>query len=1389
MVFVNRFLLRFYCLLILLLSTFGNSQENINVEFKDYHTAQITNAIAAKNNNFFISADQSGKILLYDTKDFSFKKTLRQASGIPIEKLKLIRNDSLLVFTQKFEYSDGKTDSIFSLRLHDNKIVYKSLLKGNVFIEQQDDVIMTCSHNGYINVLEVLDINFQPITKTFPLHNVTLAAFEPENHQIAYVNNLISLQKSIVLASPKTGKNLIDLEVPKNQHIVHLFFDSKTKDLYTIVVKTDTKKLDIFNLSANPAFSNPVFSTEFDLSKYVKVSAKNIKDSHVVAITSTSNFPYYPFLLTKNGDKFNSEYIKYPNGINNSTFLNTKNSIVFFESTNKDFSGIKKFNIYNLTNKTISNSYPNITTNPYSGTFLPDNNWMVLGKELNNKTIITSWEHQLKLYESGTFSNRFGKLDYANYLEAKHQVKEFTTANFIFDKRNGIHPFHGYKIKGEYNNDYAFYNYDLINDKVTKIANEQPNHKTIIDYNYKQNMLLLSQQLYINNGYVDPQKFILLKNNNANTLKGTYKFGKFSVNGDYLLTISDKNIVKVYQTKTLKTVYEEKLTDGSYSIFNMDDTNFAVSIKHNIFDINKCNKETLVVAQDTITKDFSTQKLDCSFINDISYVKDKVAIIMEGFGLLFNNKTYTFPITEFPEHVSLNKDGSKLMLSFNNGKITVYDTENFNPLGTTIHPDKNSHIFLSSEGFYFSNTNPENYLIATKDNESIPLTEIENTNFKPKEILSIFGTPNQSYLVALEKALQLKSKNLFATTIKKETEDKPVIEDSNVPADLFVLSIGVSDYMQSDFNLTFADKDALDIAKIYGTLDVKTKAFYDTKFHGKKYDLIDRTQTTITSLNKYNEQFTSVSNLRCVSTDAKYWLENDYGKYYLWDFSVGTTEPIEMPEGFKEKSYSFVKSVYIKPDNSGFYLKSDNLIYTYSFSTKTFTDFTLPFEYLNSESIVPIINNRWLYFETHYDGITHESKISIAKNNTSEIEKEHQINLEKYYYTNTKNERVLETENEDYNFTFKAVSSNGKHIIYNSYKNNLYYINLEEKEPIPIKINVRSPIERYYDVYISEDGKSFSVVSNMSDDFKYEIKQFSISGELKNTITLKDDDQLNLKALTCFNNNPLWIKASDPLVEEEFIDSNKLIIANQPHSFNNTFVKYLTNNKASTENIKRELSTFFKTTKPNDQVIVFLAGHGVLDKDLNYYFAPHDMDFNNVALNGISLNFILDNLKTIASKHKLLLMDSCHSGNTLDMENSEVVIIDESKDPNKRGSKARRTSIQPQFKVSDVVSTLFEDFLSTSGITILSASSGEDVAYENKELGNGAFTSAYINILKSELAGTTYIKAISEEHLKQSIVLTEELLEQLLKEVMITTKGKQVPDLREISKTAKIKIW
>jgi len=896
----------------------------------------------------------------------------------------------------------------------------------------------------------------------------------------------------------------------------------------------------------------------------------------------------------------------------------------------------------------------------------------------------------------------------------------------------------------------------------------------------------LSQQVYYNNGYTEPQEFILIKDNNPTTLKETYKFGKFSVNGDFLLTITAKNSIKVYETTSLKTVFEKQLTDGSYSIFNMDDTNFAVSNNYRTIDFNSCNKESFIIAQDTLTKSYSSQKVDCSVIKDISYANDKVAIIMEGYGLVLNSKMHQFPISEFPEHVSLNSDGSKLMISFNNGKIIVYDTENFNPLGTTIHPDKNSHVFLSSEGHYFSNINPEDYIIASKNNQTVALEDIENQFFKPKEVLSVFGTPNKTYVESLEKALQLKSENLYATSIDENVGNDRIIEDSKLPANLFVLSIGVSDYKQTDFNLTFADKDAIDIAKLYGNLTDKELYNYNTKFYGDNFNLINSDSTIVSNIKKYSD-ISAVYELYPVSMDNSYWIENTYGKFYLWNFNTQTTKPIEFPDNYKPNTISFNETIKINPGNSGFYLISDNGDYfSYNFKTGITEKIELPF---TEDNILtePLDKGRWSNFSSSYNDTTYVGNLTIGKTNSSQTSTL-SFNLNVVDTFNEKDEIVRDTLDllDVSNVTFKGISTNAKHLAYSSYEN-LFIVDLSEEKPIPLKLNIDKDLIRYGStLHISNDGQSFSILNRFKDDYKYNITSFNRNGEVQANYKLNGENDYSIVGLNLINNNLKWIQQTEPLLQENKYSIDKFR-TKTPSSFEKTHINYLTNRNATSKSIISELKDLAENTKPNDQVIVFLAGHGVLDKDLNYYFAPHDMDFNNVSTHGIALNTIIENLKNSPSENKLLLMDSCHSGNTLDMSKSEVVIVDNSKDPNKRGSKARSTSPRSKFKVSDVVSTLFEDFLSTSGITILSASSGEDVAYENKAIGNGAFTSSYIKLLKQELQGNGYV--IDESNLESSIDLTNDIIEELLKEVMIITKGKQVPDLRELNKNSKLKMW
>src|SRR3546814_7927078 len=71
-----------------------------------------------------------------------------------------------------------------------------------------------------------------------------------------------------------------------------------------------------------------------------------------------------------------------------------------------------------------------------------------------------------------------------------------------------------------------------------------------------------------------------------------------------------------------------------------------------------------------------------------------------------------------------------------------------------------------------------------------------------------------------------------------------------------------------------------------------------------------------------------------------------------------------------------------------------------------------------------------------------------------------------------------------------------------------------------------------------------------------------------------------------------------------------------------------------------------------------------------------------------------------------------------------------------RGSKSIRSRSSGKNDIATLITTLFDNFTSSSGLTILSASAGTDVAYENPSLSNGAFTTSFLDALNNR----------SEEH-------------------------------------------
>lgn len=80
------------------------------------------------------------------------------------------------------------------------------------------------------------------------------------------------------------------------------------------------------------------------------------------------------------------------------------------------------------------------------------------------------------------------------------------------------------------------------------------------------------------------------------------------------------------------------------------------------------------------------------------------------------------------------------------------------------------------------------------------------------------------------------------------------------------------------------------------------------------------------------------------------------------------------------------------------------------------------------------------------------------------------------------------------------------------------------------------------------------------------------------------------------------------------------------------------------EKILEELYRLRKKVKANDNLLIFYAGHGYFDKDADQgYWWPSDAKPNNPA-NWLSNSDLREQIKSIKSKHTLLISDACFSG-------------------------------------------------------------------------------------------------------------------------------------------------
>jgi hypothetical protein len=215
----------------------------------------------------------------------------------------------------------------------------------------------------------------------------------------------------------------------------------------------------------------------------------------------------------------------------------------------------------------------------------------------------------------------------------------------------------------------------------------------------------------------------------------------------------------------------------------------------------------------------------------------------------------------------------------------------------------------------------------------------------------------------------------------------------------------------------------------------------------------------------------------------------------------------------------------------------------------------------------------------------------------------------------------------------------------------------------------------------------------------------------------------------------------------------------------------LTNAEATRQNIAGLKSVLSKTAT-DDVVILSFSGHGMIDSATGFLFAPHDMDFERPAQQGVSMNMIEELMDNIPARKKLLLMDACHSGEQLEGLSASASLPTGVKEINTKGvdkiKKKQDQEQESQRKGYMAMKELFGDFSRGNGAFMISAAASNEFALESKQWNNGVFTASFLEALY-ELKEKTTDRTIKVRELRKAIY----------EKVNQRTRGQQTPTSRQ----------
>ena len=235
--------------------------------------------------------------------------------------------------------------------------------------------------------------------------------------------------------------------------------------------------------------------------------------------------------------------------------------------------------------------------------------------------------------------------------------------------------------------------------------------------------------------------------------------------------------------------------------------------------------------------------------------------------------------------------------------------------------------------------------------------------------------------------------------------------------------------------------------------------------------------------------------------------------------------------------------------------------------------------------------------------------------------------------------------------------------------------------------------------------------------------------------------------------------------------------------YNEVFVKTLTNEEVVKDNLA-ELRKFLEQAGRDDVVMLFIAGHGLLDAELDYYFASYDMDFNNPSARGIPYEEIEALLDGLQALKKILFMDTCHSGE-VDKDETEYSKEDKN-DKSEKDIVFRNVGGYVVIKKnigltnsSELVKELFTDLRKGTGATVISSAGGGEYAMESDKWKNGLFTYCLLNGLTTKAADLN----------QDGEIMLSEIQQYVQNQVSELSRGMQKPTSRIENIEMDFRVW